>query len=253
MKKIVIANWKMNPISSKEAEKLFSLVAKNVKSKNTQIIICPPFVYLEKLKKISKKISLGAQDASFIDKGAFTGEVSGEMLLSVGVKYVILGHSERRALGEDNILINKKLKSVLSSGLVPILCIGEKERDQDHEYFNVVKKQLEECLRGVKKDLVSKILIAYEPVWAISTTVDRRDATAHDSEEMVIYIKKVISSLTSPMIAKKTKVLYGGSVNERDAEEFLVKGAVDGLLVGKASLDPKKFSKIVEICEVLKN
>jgi triosephosphate isomerase len=253
MKKIIIGNWKMNPTSSKEVIRLFSSLIKNINVKSTEVVVCPPFVYLEKLKKIAKKISLGAQDASFIDKGPFTGEVSADMLASIGTKYAILGHSERRALGEDNSLINKKVKSTLSSGLIPILCIGEKERDENHGYFNLVKSQLEECLKGVKKDLIPKVLIAYEPVWAISTTADRRDATAHDCEEMVIFIRKVISSLTSPLLAKKTRILYGGSVNERDAGEFLTKGGVDGLLVGKASLDSKKFLKIIDICEASKN
>src|SRR3989344_9157878 len=120
--KIVIANWKMNPQTPKEAEKLFGDVAKAVsRVKNTQIVICPPFIYLERLKRISRKISLGAQDAFFGDVGAFTGEVSPEMLYELGVKYVILGHSERRAMGEDNKIINKKLKAALASSLTPIL------------------------------------------------------------------------------------------------------------------------------------
>jgi len=253
MKKIIIGNWKMNPTSIKQASKIFSSVSSGLKNKNIEVVVAPPFVYIEKLKKISKKVSIASQDASFIDKGPYTGEVSGEMLREIGVKYAILGHSERRHMGEDNELINKKIKSVLFSGVTPVLCVGEDDRDDNHEYFNFVKSQLLECLKGIKKDSISKVIIAYEPVWAISTTVDRRDATAHDCEEMVIFIRKVISSITSPVLAKKIRILYGGSVNDRDAGEFLTKGGVDGLLVGKASLDPKKFLKIVNICEVSKN
>lgn len=253
MKKIIIANWKMNPTNMKDASKLFSAISSGLKNKNTDVVIAPPFVYIDKFKKISKKVLISSQDASFIDRGAYTGEVSGEMLRDLGVKYAILGHSERRKMGEDNTLINKKIKSVLSAGIVPILCVGEEERDENHEYFNLVKTQLLECLKGIKKDVVSKIIIAYEPVWAISTTLNRRDATPHDSQEMVIFIRKVISSITSPLLAKKTRVLYGGSVNDRDAGEFLTKGGVDGLLVGKASLDSKKFLKIVDICEASRN
>ncbi len=249
MKKIIIGNWKMNPGSSKEAEKLLAAVSKNIpKLKNTEIVVCPPFVYLEKLKKISKKVSLGAQDAFYGDTGAFTGEVSAEMLAMLGVKYVIVGHSERRSIGEGNELINKKIKGVLSAGLTPVLCVGETMRDENHEYFNFVKNQLGECLNGVSKDLVGKVIIAYEPVWAISTTANRKDATPHDSLEMVIFIKKVLADKFGKYTTR-TRVIYGGSVNERDAGEFISKGGVDGLLPGKASLDPKKFSEIISICE----
>src|SRR3989344_1246047 len=123
-KEIIIGNWKMNPIGLKEAEKLFSGVAKSLSSvKKTSVVICPPFLYLEKLKKLSRKISLGAQNSSFEDVGAFTGEISADMLYNIGARYVILGHSERRALGETNIFINQKIKASLGAGLVPILCV----------------------------------------------------------------------------------------------------------------------------------
>lgn len=250
LKKLVIANWKMNPSTDKEAEKLFKDIAKNIsKIKKTDIVICAPFIYLEKLKKLSKKISLGAQDAFYGDVGAFTGEVSAEMLENIGVKYVILGHSERRALGEDNVLLNKKLKSVLNTSITPILCVGESARDDNHEYFNIVKMQVVDCLRGINKNLFSKIIIAYEPIWAISTTENRRDATAEDSSEMVLFIRKVLSDLSNGEIANKVKIIYGGSVTDRDAEDFLQNGGVEGLLVGRASLDAKKFVKIIEIAE----
>ncbi len=257
-KKIIIGNWKMNPFTEKEAEKLFSNVSKNIsRLKNTEVVVCPPFLYLENIRKISaknfKKISLGAQDAFYGDAGPFTGEISPEMLYDIGARYVILGHSERRALGESNELINKKIKGALASGLIPVICVGEQERDHNHGYFNIVKTQVSECLRGISKDLISKIIVAYEPVWAISSTVGRRDATAEDSSEMAIFIRKVLSDLSSPQIAAKTKIIYGGSVNEKDSRDFLENGGVSGLLVGKASLDIKKFTEIVKICEALKS
>ena len=179
------------------------------------------------------------------------------MLYNSGVRYVILGHSERRSPpaggGEDNNIINKKVKAALLGGLVPILCVGESERDKDHAYFNIVKKQVEECLRGVSKNSISKVIIAYEPVWAISSTPDRRDATPEDSKEMAIFIRKVLSGFSTPEIAKATRIIYGGSVSEKDAREFLENGGVDGALPGRASLDPNKFSEIIKICEALKN
>ena len=239
----------MNPLTFKEAEKLFANVAKEVSEiKKTEIVVCPPFIYLEKLKKLSRKISLGAQDAFWNEVGAFTGEVSALMLENFGVKYVILGHSERRALGETNIDINRKLKSAISAGLLPILCIGENDRDENHEYFNFVKSQLLESISGIPKNLLYKITIAYEPVWAISTTFNRRDATPTDSKEMTIFIRKIISDKLGAGM-KMPRIIYGGSVNNRDAGEFLEHGGVEGLLVGKASLDVKKFTDIVKIAE----
>ena len=192
---------------------------------------------------------MGAQDAYVGDVGAFTGEVSTEMLYNLGARYVILGHSERRMLGENNTDINKKLKSGLSASLTPVLCVGETNRDDNHEYFNFVKNQIIECLNGINKNLFSKIIIAYEPVWAISTTKERRDATALDSSEMVIYIRRVLTDLSSPDIANNVRILYGGSVSSKDASDFMTNGGVDGLLVGRASLDAKKFVEIIKIAE----
>ena len=249
-KKIIIGNWKMNPLTGKEAEKLFESIAKSVsRIKKTEVIVCAPFVYLDRLTKIrTSKIKLGAQDSFGLDIGPFTGEVSPEMLYDIGVRYVILGHSERRTLGENNSDINKKIKGALSAGLVPILCVGESERDENHEYFNIVKTQLEECLAGVSKISISKIIIAYEPIWAISSTANRRDATALDSREMAIFIRKILSDKFGSE-AQSIKIIYGGSANEKDAEDFLKNGGVDGLLPGRAALDAKKFSEIIKIAE----
>lgn len=251
-KKIIIGNWKMNPASPKAAEKLFAEVAKSASGiKKTEIVICPPFIYLERLKKLSKKINLGAQNVFGREVGPFTGEVSADMIYNIGARYVILGHSERRTLGESDSDVNKKIKAALSAGLLPILCVGEETRDEDHQYFNVVKEQIRACLYGVPKNLISKIIVAYEPVWAISTTLGRKDATSTDCREMAVFIRKVLSDIASLDIAKDVHIIYGGSVNERDAEEFLKDGGAEGLLVGRASLDAKKFSEIVKICEAL--
>lgn len=256
-KKIIVGNWKMNPVYPKDADKLFVNIAKSISHiKKTEIVVCPPVLYLERLKNISKKIflgapaslSLGAQDTFYEDVGAFTGEVSPEMFYNSGVKYVILGHSERRAEGDSNALVNKKIKACLSAGLRPIVCVGEDARDQSHSYFNLVKAQTEECLTGISKNLIHKIVIAYEPVWAISSTVNRHDATPADSLEMAIFIRKVLSDKFSSE-AKKVRIIYGGSVNEKTAGEFLRDGGVDGLLPGRASLDAKKFVEIVKIAE----
>ena len=248
-KRIVVANWKMNPLTEKEAEKLWTAVARNISAlRKTEVVICPPFIYVEELKKLSRKIILGAQNAFPGDLGAFTGEVSSEMLYLSGARYVILGHSERRARGETDADINKKIKSALDAGLRPILCVGETIRDEEHGYFNSVKDQLEAGLQGISKDSLKNIIIAYEPVWALSSTPGRRDAAPEDSSEMAIFIRKVLSDKFGRE-ASRVKILYGGSVNDRDAEGFLTQGGVDGLLVGKASLNAEKFVNIIKISE----
>ncbi len=264
---IIIGNWKMNPISLKEAERLFKsiLLATHYKL-HTEVVICPPFLYLERLKKLlprrsratgSKKISLCAQDAFWQDVGAYTGEVSPDMLYNAGVKYVILGHSERRSPpsalsggggGETNEIVNKKIKAALKAGLRPVLCVGESARDESHSYFNLVKAQLGECLAGVSKNSVAKIAVAYEPIWAISSTTNRKDATSADSREMAIFIRKILTDKFGSEAAK-VRIIYGGSANEKNAEDFLKNGGVDGLLPGRASLDAKKFSQIISIAE----
>ncbi len=247
--KIVIGNWKMNPLTPKEAEKLFSGVAKLVsKIKKIEVVACPPALYIDKLKKISRKISLGAQNMFWEESGAYTGEISGEMLYNLGVKYVILGHSERRALGETNLEVNKKVRAALGVGLIPIFCLGEKERDENHEYLNFIKKQIEEGLVSISKDSISKIIIAYEPVWAISSTLNRKNATPDDSREMIVFIRKILSDKFGKN-ALDVRIIYGGSVSSKDALGFLQEGGADGLLVGKNSLDAKKFVEIINICE----
>ena len=243
----------MNPSSFKEASKLFSDISKSISGmKKIEVVICPPSLYIEKLKKISKKIPLGAQNSFGLDAGPFTGEVSADMLYSVGARYVILGHSERRELGETNLLINKKIKGAISKGLTPIMCVGETTRDDNHEYFNLVKTQVEECLNGLSKNAISQIIIAYEPVWAISTTIGHKDATPKDSEEMIIFIRKVLADKFGAK-AQLPRIIYGGSVNEKDALEFIRDGGAEGLLVGRASLNAKKFIQIIKKCETLNN
>lgn len=247
-KKIVVGNWKMNPLSLKEAEKLLNNISKSVSSiRKTDIVVCAPSIYIEKLKKITKKISLGSQDLFWGEIGPFTGQVSGEMLYNLGVRYAILGHSERRNLGEDNLTINKKVKASLSSGIVPILCIGEDKRDENHEYLILVKKQLEEGLLGVSKNSISKVIIAYEPVWAIGKGAN--PATPAEFLEMSIFIKKILSDKFGVKEISNVKIIYGGSVDDKNTNSFIEEGRVDGFLPGRTSLNPEKFSKIIQICE----
>ncbi|MEK7572328.1 MAG: triose-phosphate isomerase [Patescibacteria group bacterium] len=257
-RKIIVGNWKMNPLSLKEAEKLFIDITKHISGiKKTEIVICPPFLYLERLKKISlrdnsageaKKIFIGAQDAFYEERGAFTGEISAEMLSNTGIKYVILGHSERRALGEKNTDVNKKIKASLSLGLAPIVCFGENVRDENHEYLNFVKIQIEEGLNGISKNLISKIIIAYEPIWAIGKDATR-EATPEEFREMSIFIRKILSDKFGAKTVEKLRIIYGGSAHPENVFGFLQEGQAEGFLLGRDSLDPKKFLEIIETTE----
>ena len=247
-KKIVIGNWKKNPVSLKGAEKLFISSAKLIsKIKKTEVVACPPFLYLNKLKKHSKKLGLGVQNISTEESGAYTGEISSEMVYDLGGRYAILGHSERRAMGENNEDVNKKIKRALSSGLIPIICIGEKNRDENHEYLNFIKEQLEVAFKNISKDSLAKIIIAYEPVWAIGKNAVR-EATPEEFLETKIFIKKVLSSIFS-VKTEMPRIIYGGSVHAKNSLFFLKEGQSDGFLVGRDSLDAKKFNEIINITE----
>jgi triosephosphate isomerase len=251
MKKIVIGNWKMNPSSLKEAEGLFKSITKNQKDyKNIDVVVCAPFIYLSNLSKIkSGKVALGAQDAFYEEQGAYTGSVSAKMLANLKVKYCIVGHSERRAMNETDEMCNKKINALLKVGITPILCVGEKERDLKHEYLNFVKNELIESLKGVPKSSLAKIVIAYEPIWAIGKNAVR-EVYANECQEMILFIKKVVASISSPSIAHNVRVVYGGSVNPNNSIDLSINGNADGFLVGRDSLDPKKFIKIIENSQV---
>ena len=246
-KKLIVANWKMNPESLARAQALFTgvkVVAQ--KLKNVDVVICAPSVYVFPLKKLeSSKIILGTQNVSSEIDGAFTGQISAGMQKSVGVNYTIVGHSECRSLGETDEMIAKKVSLLLKNNITPILCVGESERDNSSSYLAFVKHQLLASLAGIPKASIKKIVIAYEPVWALSSTVNRHDATPADSHEMALYIRKMLADMTDPKTAHSIKILYGGSVNKNNAKNFLLNGGVNGMLVGKASLSVKDFGKII--------
>ncbi len=253
-KKLIIGNWKMNPKTAREAKAHFLSIKKAALGfKNVDAAIAAPFVYLPELGKLSgAALALGAQNVSSEKEGAHTGEVSAGMLAPLKTKYVIVGHSERRALGESNAFIAKKVSAVLAAKMTPVLCVGESERDTGMFYLSTVKTQLEECLAGIAKNAVSRVVVAYEPVWAISTTPGHRDATPEDALEMRIYIQKVLADMFGHANADKVRVLYGGSVDEKNALGFLIAGRADGLLPGRASLSPKSFSAILKLANALK-
>jgi triosephosphate isomerase len=245
MNKLVVGNWKMNPQSLKEAVAILkgiSIVTKN--AKKALIVICLPFPFLFAIKSIkTKKIKLGAQDVSEEEDGAHTGQVSASMLASIGVSYVIIGHSECRLNGDTNAIVNKKLLQVLKSKLISILCIGESTRDTHGVYLAFIKQQLQESLKSIKKAQMKNIVIAYEPVWAIGSSAPRA-ATPEEFTEIKIFIRKTLSDIYDLKTAHMTQIIYGASVHRENVSVFMEAGA-DGLLVGRDSINPKKFSAIL--------
>ena len=252
MKKMIIAgNWKMNT-NGFEAEKLAEYVMGGLtqkKPKKSKIILCPPFTSLHHVSEAIKnsKIGLGAQDCHYETKGAFTGEISAQMLVHVGCNYVIIGHSERRTLFfETDELINKKLRAVVDAGMIPIFCIGETLQErQSNQTYPVLERQLIEGLRRINFSHPDSLIVAYEPVWAIGTGIS---ATPAQIDEAHNWLRKYIIKLLGNDFSD-TAILYGGSMNGKNAESILSIENVNGGLIGGASLDPQEFLRIIEISE----
>ncbi|MEX0934084.1 MAG: triose-phosphate isomerase [Candidatus Paceibacterota bacterium] len=250
----IIANWKANPDTLGNARTLFRSIKIAVKKLvGVEVFVCPPFVYLHELSKISKthKLSLGAQGVSLFEGGAHTGEISPAMLSSAGVSVILIGHSEQREQGESDKNINEKIKLALKYGFRVVLCVGEKVRDRDGEYFRVVKEQLQKDLKGVARGRVENIMIAYEPIWAIGAHAKHAD-TPENFVEMSIFIRKVLNELYSKQHALGATILYGGSVNDKNAESFLLCRETQGFLIGRASLDGGKFKEILTLAHILR-
>jgi triosephosphate isomerase len=247
-KKLIVANWKLNPTNGKTAtmwfKKIQTQALKNKKSVET--VICPPAVYLESLQSLvtDRTCVLGAQDCFWENSGSYTGEISPEMIFNAKARYTIIGHSERRNLGETDKIINTKIAKILQFPLFVILCVGEKIRTDNGDHFKEIKKQISEALIGITADQMKRIVIAYEPVWAIGKDAVRT-ATVDESFEMITVIRRIITELYSVELGQEITVLYGGSTNAENIQEFLIIGGADGVLVGRASLDPKEFGSMI--------
>lgn len=247
-KSIIAANWKMNMTPSETAAFFDPFLKSFPEPTPVDIVVAPPFVSLAKASEFlagQTAVALSAQNMSQEASGAFTGETSAAMLQSVGCRYVILGHSERRSLyGEDDAVINQKVHAALAAGLVPILCIGEslEERDGGQLEF-VLSQQLEGSLAGIDALAMAGIVIAYEPVWAIGTG---RTATPEQAQETQAYVRSVVARLYGSEVAATVRIQYGGSVKPGNAAELIAQADIDGFLVGGASLDPAGFAEIVK-------
>jgi triosephosphate isomerase len=245
---LIIGNWKMNPMSSEKADILCKelLKALGKKGGKSEVGICPPSLFVALLSKRLKgsAVALGAQDISSEKEGAHTGELSSAMLKLLGVTHAIVGHSERRAQGESDLVVSKKALAGLSSGLTTIVCVGEKARDGHGHYFNEIESQLKSLFALVEKKHLGKLVIAYEPIWAIGTG---KTASVEDVHEMKLFIQKIIAETYERAAISKVRIIYGGSVNKDNARSLCEGSGMNGFLVGGASLKPAEFAEIVRI------
>lgn len=245
MKVLIVANWKMNPATARDAKRLFEITRKAVeRAKNVTLLIAPPVVYLREIVSgyKGKRIGFCAQSGHFEASGAFTGEISLAQLRGAKAIAALVGHAERRAAGETNDDTRKKVATALSLKMTPILCVGEQVRTRDGEYFNIIKEQLRTGLKDVSAAKITSIIVAYEPVWAIGGTMSM---SARDMHEMAIFIRKSVVE-THGQGGMGVKILYGGSIDETNAADMLHGGDVNGLLVGRASTDAIKFTTLLE-------
>lgn len=242
---IIAGNWKMHKTIG-EAVEVARKLDQRVADSSVEVVICAPFTSLSALNALGlKKVKLGAQNMYFADQGAFTGEISPAMLEDVGCEYVILGHSERREIfKESDDLINKKVLKALKNGLKPILCVGETlAQRKAEETKDVVVEQTTQGLAGVTPVEISKVVIAYEPIWAIGTG---ETSDGNDANQVIASIRQTLAALYSPELAAQVRIQYGGSVKPGNIAEFMEQPEIDGALVGGASLKVEDFVGIIQ-------
>ena len=244
-RKVIAGNWKMNMLPN-EAINFITELSPMVKDTENEVILCVPYtdLFYSLLHVQGTNIKIGAQNMHYEDNGAFTGEVSAPMLNELNIDYVVLGHSERRQyFNETNETVNKKVLKALKSGIDPILCIGEtlEEREAD-KTKDVCKVQVEKALENVSKDDMKKVVIAYEPIWAIGTG---KTATAKQANDVISYVREVVKGLYGEEISEEVRIQYGGSVKPANVSEIMNQTDIDGALVGGASLKPADFVELV--------
>jgi triosephosphate isomerase (TIM) len=254
-KKILAANWKMNLTQSEAGAYLTAFLSEIGDVNDVEVVFIPPFTAIPTLAEAFGKhqfLRLGAQNMHWEKGGAFTGEISAQMLRALYVKYVVIGHSERRTLfGETDETVNRKVRAALDAGLRPIICVGESLREREsNEFEKVLDRQLHKGLENVAAKDFHELVIAYEPIWAIGTG---RTASPEQAQQAHAFIRSVLSSLVEPQIASKIRIQYGGSVKPENTEILMRQPDIDGALVGGASLDPRSFSQIVKNAELALN
>ena len=245
-KTVIAGNWKMNKTPSETKEFMSQLKGILPKGRWCDIALCVPAVCIPAAVRAMRetRVGIGAENCHAAASGAYTGEIATNMLTDAGCKYVIIGHSERRAMGETDADINAKVLAALEAGLIPILCCGESlEQRENGVTAEWITMQIKLGLKNVPEEKIRKVIIAYEPIWAIGTGLT---ATPEQAEEVCELIRSVVRKLYSSKHARATSILYGGSMNEKNAYELLAQPDIDGGLIGGASLVPEKFVKIIE-------
>ena len=245
-KTIIAGNWKMNKTPSETKEFMTALKGMLPRGRWCGIALCVPAVCIPAAVRAMRetRVGIGAENCNANPSGAYTGEIATNMLVDAGCKYVIIGHSERRAMGETNEDVNAKVLAALEAGLIPIMCCGETlEQRETGITSEWIAMQIKAGLKGVPEEKIRKIVIAYEPIWAIGTG---RTATPEQAQEVCEEIRTVVRKLYSSKVARAVSILYGGSMNDKNAYELLAQPDIDGGLIGGASLVPEKFVKIIE-------
>lgn len=246
-KPIAAANWKMHKTVDEAVAFVKAIQEETGPLEDREVVIAPPFTALNAVRKLLNQIgyNLSAQNCYWEEKGAFTGDVSPVMLKDVGCDYVIVGHSERRHIfGETDEMIRKKAAAVLKTGMLPIICVGEAlEQREQGKTFDVVGTQVEQALKGLNADQVSRLVIAYEPVWAIGTG---KTATPGQAQEVHAFIRKRVEGLFDKEVANKVRILYGGSVKPDNVDALMAEPDIDGSLIGGASLEVGSFKRLIQ-------
>lgn len=249
--KLIIGNWKMNPATLDEAKQIIRKTrAVASKLEHTQVVACPPYVFIPAAisKRDADTLEVGAQTVSFEEGGPHTGDVSASMLSNLGVRYVIVGHSEERAAGDTDEMVAKRVKAIVEAGMKAVLCVGEKVHDEGGAYLNTLADQIKSSLAGVPAHLAKNIILAYEPVWAIGAKEAMQSQQIHETS---LFVRKTFSDVFSQNQAMKALVLYGGSVNFRNAHEIMTVGKVDGLLVGRESVNVPGFVELLKAVDAI--
>jgi triosephosphate isomerase len=246
-KPIIAGNWKMHKTIDEAKSFVMAVDGLVPHREEMDTVICAPFIHLQTLVELVKEkpVAIGAQNMHFEEQGAFTGEVSPTMLTSLGVEYVIIGHSERRQyFNETDETVNQKAHAALQHGLIPILCVGENlEEREAQKTKDIVKGQVVKALANLSSEQVSRSVIAYEPIWAIGTG---KSSSAKDASDVISYIRSVVEEVYDGQVAQAIRIQYGGSVKPENIQEYMSQSDIDGALVGGASLKPESFLQLLE-------
>jgi triosephosphate isomerase len=245
--KLIVGNWKMNPSTMALAKDIVKATkSAATKCPNVDVILCPPAIFLRDLSSATKpeNIFFGSQYVSAHETGAYTSEISANMLRDAGITHCIVGHSEQRKAGDTDEIVSKKVTQALTAGISPVICVGEKERTDSGDYFDFVKTQVMNACADVSSKDIKDVILAYEPIWAIGAPEPMNPSSV---VEMVLFVRKIFADKYTPAIASKIRVIYGGAVSHGNAAEMINIGQVDGFIVGRESINTAGFPELIKV------